>query len=109
MTAVPAAVHRAVARLEALVAAEARRQGVAPDRELRDALAIVRAVGRHLEYGGSAAVPVRPERDWVSTMTYANAVGISDRAARKRCLNGTVRCARDRAGRWRIDPQELTR
>jgi len=80
---------------------------------LFEAVADLEVARRAAVYGtpppslGSAQVPQRPGRDWVSTMTAAAALGITDRAVRKRASNGTLRAARDRRGWWRIDPGEL--
>jgi len=107
---VPASVARRLASLRRLAEAEARRNGTRLPPEMIAAFDIFDWARR----GADAASEFRtssapPPSCWLDTMTAATALGITDRAVRKMCIEGRIRAAKDRTGAWRIDPKELTR
>jgi hypothetical protein len=107
---IPMDVAAKLAPLRGLMEADSRRRGYLLDRE-------VIAAFDQFDYarkGADVAHRFRrssapPPSGWVDTMTAATALGITDRAVRKRCIEKRINAAKDRAGTWRIDPQELNR
>lgn len=107
---IPREVAARLAPLRRLVEDHSRRCGYLIDRELIAAFDSFDAARR----GADVAHRFRrssetPPGDWVDTMTAATALGITDRAVRKRALEGRIEARKDRTGAWRIDPQELTK
>jgi len=112
----PPSVAAGVARIERIVEAEARRQGVQPDAELVTAMRWLRALSRAGLYAGSAEVPQTHPREtldatppvgWVRSKDLAERLGLSDRAVRKSCGNRRYPAVKIR-GTWWINPEEST-
>jgi hypothetical protein len=81
--------------------------------ELADGLAALEELAgevRAAEYApasSSPTLPQRPGHGWVSVMEAARRLGLTPRAVRYRLGAGTLRGARDRRGRWFVDPSTL--
>lgn len=113
MSQLPPSVAAGVARIERIVEAEARRQGVQPDAELVVAMRWLRALARAGLYAGSAEVPQAHPREtldvttsWVTSSDLSERLGVTPRAVRKAALNG--RYTAQKIGRiWWIDPTSI--
>ncbi len=102
----------AVVRLRRFLVSAAHRAGVASDPAVAAGLLALEELDRAVRAADyvksvSPTLPQRPGHGWVTVMEAARRLGLTPRAVRYRIGAGTLRGARDRRGRWFVDPSTL--